>query len=40
MTKVKVSKQVYDDDIYIRSEMLKINKKSIQTPRKSFTLIE
>ena len=38
MTKVKVSKQVYDDDIYIRSEMLKINKKSIQTPRKSFTL--
>ena len=38
MVKVKVSKQVFDDDVYIRSEKLKINNKSIQTPMKSFTL--
>lgn len=38
MAKVKVSKQIFDDDVYIRSEKLRINKKSIQTPMKSFTL--
>lgn len=38
MVKVKVSKQIFDDDVYIRSEKLKINNKSIQTPMKSFTL--
>ena len=38
MVKVKVSKQVFDDEVYIRSEKLKINNKSIQTPMKSFTL--
>ena len=38
MAKVKVSKQIFDDKVYIRSEKLKINNKSIQTPMKSFTL--
>ena len=38
MVKVKVSKQIFDDNVYIRSEKLKINNKSIQTPLKSFTL--
>ena len=38
MVKVKVSKQIFDDEVYIRSEKLKINNKSIQTPMKSFTL--
>ena len=38
MVKVKVSKQIFDDDVYIRSEKLRINNKSIQTPMKSFTL--
>ena len=38
MVKVKVSKQMFDDDVYIRSEKLRINNKSIQTPMKSFTL--
>lgn len=38
MAKVKVSKQIFDDDVYIRSEKLKINNKTIQTPMKSFTL--
>ena len=38
MAKVKVSKQLFDDDVYIRSEKLKINNKTVQTPIKSFTL--
>lgn len=38
MAKIKVSKQLFDDDLFIRSEKLCINKKSIQTPIKSFTL--
>lgn len=38
MVKVRVSKQIFDDDVYIRSEKLKINNKSITTPMKSFTL--
>lgn len=38
MVKVKVFKQIFDDDVYIRSEKLKINNKTIQTPMKSFTL--
>ena len=29
MVKVKVSKQVFDDEVYIRSEKLKINNKGI-----------
>lgn len=38
MVKVSVSKQIFDDDVYIRSEKLRINNKCIQTPMKSFTL--
>lgn len=38
MVKVRVSKQIFDDDVYLRSEKLKINNKSIRTPMKSFTL--
>ncbi len=36
MTKVKVSKQNIDEDLYIKSEKLKINNKIIKTPIKSF----
>lgn len=38
MTKIKVSKQIFDDDLYIKSEKLKLNHKTVQTPLKSFTL--
>lgn len=38
MAKIRVSKQIFDDDVYIRSEKLKINNKTVQTPIKSFTL--
>ncbi len=38
MAKIKVSKQIFDDDVYIKSEKLKINNKTVQTPIKSFTL--
>ena len=38
MTKVKVSKINIDDDLYIKSEKLKINKKTIKTPIKSFDM--
>ena len=38
MGKIKVSKQIFDDDVYIRSEKLRINNKTVQTPIKSFTL--
>lgn len=36
MVKVKVSKQNIDEDLYIKSEKLKINNKSIKTPIKSI----
>lgn len=38
MAKIKISKQIFDDDVYIKSEKLKINNKTVQTPIKSFTL--
>ncbi|GAA5818822.1 MAG: conserved hypothetical protein partial [Methanobrevibacter sp. CfCl-M3] len=38
MTKVKVSKQYIDEELFIKSEKLRINNKSIQTPIKSFDM--
>lgn len=38
MNNVKVSKQIIDDDLFIRSEKLKINNKIIRTPIKSITM--
>lgn len=38
MAKIKVSKQIFDDDLYLKSEKLKLNHKTVQTPLKSFTL--
>ena len=38
MVKIKVSKQIFDDDLYIHSEKLKIKNKSIQTPIRAFSM--
>lgn len=36
--KIKVSKQNFDDDLFIKSEKLKINNKTIKTPIRSFDM--
>lgn len=38
MAKIKVSKQIFDDDVYLKSGKLKLNHKTVKTPLKSFTL--
>lgn len=38
MVKVRVSKEKIDDDIYIKSEKLRVNNKTINTPIKSFDM--
>lgn len=38
MVKVRVSKENIDDDIYIKSEKLRVNNKTVETPIKSFDM--
>lgn len=38
MTKVRISKENIDDDVYIKSEKLRVNHKTIKTPIKSFDM--
>lgn len=38
MVKVRVSKEHIDDDVYIKSEKLQVNNKTIKTPIKSFDM--
>ena len=34
MAKIKISKQIFDDDVSVKSEKLKINNKTVQNPIK------
>ena len=38
MSGIKVGSHLFDDDLFLKSEKLKLNHKTVQTPLKSFTL--